>query len=221
MPRAEAAELAMLGLHAEAGSQDDVTGLVRLASIETLIAPIILPALTQVLAQHQGLNVEILSSAATVNLDRHDADLALRLVRPERGHLVVRQIGSLGIGLYGPAGNDMPKRFVTWPDQEAVRTLLNWSRAFGADRAPRLSVNTLAGQIEAVARGVGIAVLPHVLARREGLNLVADRLPDGARMTLPIFLAIHADLAHSRRVRTVANCLVRTMNTRRAEIAEP
>ena len=221
LSRAEAAEQAMLGLRSEAGLQGEVTGLVRLASIESLVAPVVVPALAPLLAQHQMLNVEVLFSVTMANLDRRDADLALRLVRPDRGHLVVRQVGNLGIGLYGPAEGETPKRFVTWPDQEAVQTQLNWASAFGADQAPRLAVNTLTGQIEAVKRGVGIAVLPHVLARSEKLRLLHDRLPDGTLMALPIYLAIHADLASSRRVRTVADCLIAAMTERRSELTDP
>ncbi|MFC2967031.1 LysR family transcriptional regulator [Acidimangrovimonas pyrenivorans] len=221
LPRAEAAEQAMQGLQAEAGTQDEVTGLVRLASFESLVAPVIVPALVPLLARHPRLDVEILFNTATVNLHRRDADLALRMVRPEQGHLVVRQVGMLGIGLYGPPGGGRPERFVTWPEQEAVQMQLDWARAFGAGRAPRLAVNTLAGQVEAVARGAGVAVLPHLLARPAGLTLLAARLPDGAAMARPIYLAIHADLAASRRVRTVADALVAAIGERRAELAEP
>ncbi len=221
LPRAETAEQAMQGLRSEAGTQDAVTGLVRLASFESLVVPILVPTLAPLLARHPGLDVEILYNTATVNLHRRDADLALRMVRPEHGHLVVRQVGVLGIGLYGPPDGARPARFVTWPEQEAVQMQIDWARAFGADRAPRLAVNTLAGQVDAVASGVGVGVLPHLLARAAGLALLDDRLPDGAAMERPIYLAIHADLAASRRVRTVADALVAAMTARRAELAAP
>ncbi len=221
LPRAEAAEQAMAGLRAEAGAQDAVTGRVRLASVESLVEPVIVPALAPVLARHPGLDVEVLFSATTVNLHRRDADMALRLVRPDHGHLVVRQVGTLGIGLYGPPHGATPARFVTYPDDEAVQVQLDWGRAFGADRAPRLAVNTLAGQVAAVAQGIGVAVLPHLLARGAGLRLLHAHLPDGAPMARPIHLVIHADLAASRRVRMVADCLTAALAARRAELAEP
>ena len=221
LPRAEAAEQAMLGLRAEAGAQDAVSGLVRLASVESLVGPVIVPALAPLLARHPGLDVELLFSPTTVNLHRRYADMALRLVRPDHGHLVVRQVGTLGIGLYAPPEGAPPARFVTYPEQEAVQVQLDWGRAFGAGRAPRLAVNTLAGQVAAVAQGIGVAVLPHLLARGAGLRLLHARLPDGTPMARPIHLVIHADLAASRRVRTVAECLTAALAARRAELAEP
>lgn len=219
--RAEAAEQAMLALRSEAGAQGEVTGLVRLASIESLVAPVIVPALAPVLQRHPGLDVEVLFNTATVNLHRRDADLALRMLRPEHGNLLVRQVALMRLGLYGPPDGSVPDRHVTWPDHDSVQVSLGWSRAFGAGRGPRLAVNTLAGQVEAVSRGIGVCVLPHLVARTAGLRLLQDRLPDGTAMERPIFLVLHADLAASRRVRIVADCLATALATRRAELEEP
>ncbi|WP_199224623.1 LysR family transcriptional regulator [Thioclava sp. NG1] len=223
LPRAEEAEQAIQGFSQGAGAEAEVAGLVRLASFETIVAPVIVPALAPLLARHSGLDVEILFSAAVVNLHRRDADLALRLLRPEHGHLLVRQVGVLGVGLYGPPSGARPERFVTFPfpEESGVKLQVEWARAFGADQAPRLAVNTLAGQVEAVARGVGVGVLPHLLAREAGLRLLADRLPNGSAMERPIYMAIHADLAASRRVRAVADTLIQALEARRAELAEP
>nr|WP_232013571.1 LysR family transcriptional regulator [Cereibacter sphaeroides] len=207
LPRAEAMELALQEMRREAGAQVEIRGLVRLASIESLVTPVVLPALGPLLAANPGLDVEVLWGTATVNLHRHDADLALRMVPPERGNLTVRRLAGIGFGLYGRGEGAPPARHVTWPDEPSLAVPLGWSAAFGARTAPRLALNTLAAQVEAVRDGLGVAVLPHFLARPEGLRLLACRLPDGARMERPILLATHADLAASRRVRAVAEVL--------------
>ncbi|WP_444429451.1 LysR substrate-binding domain-containing protein [Rhodobacter capsulatus] len=93
---------------------------------------------------------------------------------------------------------------MTWPDAPSLAVPLAWSAAFGARTAPRLALNTLTAQVQAVRDGLGVAVLPHFLAREAGLRLLAARLPDGAPMERPILLATHAELAASRRVRAVA-----------------
>ena len=46
---------------------------------------------------HPDLRVEMLTDVGTASLERRDADLAVRLVRPERGHLTVRRLGTLGL----------------------------------------------------------------------------------------------------------------------------
>ena len=167
-PRAEAVELAMLEMRQEASEHAEIRGMVRLASIESLVAPFIVPALASLLSANPGLDVEILFSSSTVNMHRHEADLALRMVRPERGHLRVRQLASMGFGLYGPPDGSRPNRIVTWPETANVGALVKWTEAFAQPQAPRLAVNTLPGQVEAVRSGIGISVLPHLVARDAG-----------------------------------------------------
>ncbi len=108
--------LAMLEMRKEASGHTEIRGMVRLTSIESLVVPFIVPALAPLLSANPGLDVEILFSSSTVNMHRHDADLALRMVRPERGHLRVRQLATMGFGLYGPPDGSRPNRVVAWPE---------------------------------------------------------------------------------------------------------
>ncbi|MBI1417496.1 MAG: LysR family transcriptional regulator [Limimaricola sp.] len=207
LPRAERMELAAHEMRLEAALQVDIRGKVRVASIESLITPIVIPALAPLLQANPGLEVEVMYSPVAVNLHRHDADLALRMVVPDGGNLLVRRLATMGFGLYGPADGTRPDRHVTWPDLAGVDTLLAWSKAFGAENGSRFSVNSLEALLEAVQRGIGIGVLPHFLARQAGLRLIADELPQGGKMERPVLLATHAELAASRRVRAVADAI--------------
>jgi DNA-binding transcriptional LysR family regulator len=220
-PRAEAVELAMLEMRHEASEHAEIRGMVRLASIESLVVPFIVPALAPLLSANPGLDVEILFSSSTVNMHRYEADLALRMVRPERGHLRVRQLASMGFGLYGPPDGGRPNRIVTWPETANLGALVKWTEAFAQPQAPRLAVNTLPGQVEAVRSGIGISVLPHLVARDAGLHLLADRLSKGEPMQRPILLVTHADLAASRRVVSVAEAVSEAILHHRRALAEP
>ncbi|RWR09182.1 LysR family transcriptional regulator [Sinirhodobacter populi] len=217
LPRAEAAEEALAGLRHDADAQDLIQGHVRIASIESLITPLLVPALAPLLAAHPGLDVEILFSTQAVNLHRRDADLALRMLRPDHGHLRVRQLVVMGFGLYGPPDGARPIRQISWPDHVSLGTVLAWSRAFAGPDSPHLAVNTLDSQVEAVRLGLGQAVLPHFLARPAGLTLISPNLPDGAGMERPIFMVTHADLAGSCRVSAVAEAIADSITARRAE----
>ncbi len=206
LARAEAVELAVKDMHAQASDDIGIRGQVRLASVESLVAGFIVPALQPLLAENPGLDVEIAFSTVAVNMQRHDADLALRMVRPEHGNLKVRQLATMGFGLYGPAEGQASQRIVTWPHAESLAVPIGWSEAFASSRAGRFAVNTLAGQVEAVRRGIGRAVLPHFLAG-DGLCLLANRLPDGGVMERPILLVTHGDLIGSQRVASVAEAI--------------
>ncbi|MDI6836779.1 MAG: LysR substrate-binding domain-containing protein, partial [Rhizobiaceae bacterium] len=211
----------MLEMRKEASDHSEIRGMVRLTSIESLVVPFIVPALAPLLSANPGLDVEILFSSSTVNMHRHDADLALRMVRPERGHLRVRQLAIMGFGLYGPPDGGRPSRMVAWPEAASVGALLTWTEAFAEPQAPRVAVNTLPGQIEAVRRGIGVSVLPHFLAREAGLRLLEDRLGGGVPMQRPILLVTHADLAASRRVVSVAEVVSEEILRQRRALLEP
>lgn len=103
------------------------------------------------------------------------------MVAPERGHLVVRRLEMMGFALYGPPEGTPTSRHVTWRDMASLGTPLAWSMAFGAKESGRFAVNTLAAQMAAVRAGIGVAVLPHFLARDAGLRLLTDTLPQGVR----------------------------------------
>lgn len=219
--RAERMELAAHEMRVEAALQVDIRGKVRVASIESLIAPVVIPAVAPLLKANPGLEVEIVYSPVAVNLHRHDADLALRMVVPEAGNLLVRRLASMGFGLYGPSDGTRPERHVTWPDLAGVETLLAWSRSFGAANDPRFSVNSMEGLLEAVRLGVGIGVLPHFAARRRGLRLISDALPQGGKMERPVVLVTHAELAASLRVRAVADAIAEQVTRFRRELESP
>jgi len=61
---------------------------------------------------------------------------------------------------------------------------------------------------------LGCAVLPHFLARPVGLICLLPEV--GADQ--PIWLAIHSDLVHSRRVQTVADHLINLFEEKRTEL---
>lgn len=226
---AEALEHAAQALGDAAQTQAQVAGMVRLATAENLANPLIVPSLGPLFARHPGLRVQLVSGVQTLNLHRRDADLAVRMTQPEAGHLTIRRLGTLGFGLYGSAGHVQartpgtgPEPFendalIGWDDSHAHLPAARWMARVLRGRSCRLETNTLSAQLAAAEAGLGLAVLPHFLARKAGLACVAHHL--GADQ--PIWLAMHADLAHSRRVRAVADHLIELFEARRAELEGP
>ncbi len=60
----------------------------------------LLPKLPDFRAKYPRLSLDLVTDVATVNLHRRDADLALRMVKPNRGHVSLQRLGTLGYGLY-------------------------------------------------------------------------------------------------------------------------
>ena len=100
LERAEALEQAAEAFAEGSAAQADVAGKVRLATAEMLANNVIIPALPKLTAQYPDLTLEVVTDVQTVNLHRRDADLAIRMVKPERGNVTIRRLGALGFGLY-------------------------------------------------------------------------------------------------------------------------
>jgi len=226
LERAEALEHAGHAFAASAQNQGRIAGSVRLATAENLANPLIIPSLDRLFSLHPDLRIEIVSGVRTVNLHRRDADLAVRMLKPEVGNVMIKRLGSLGFGLYGAHSYVHARRagpqattfdddvFIGWTESYRHLPAAKWiTRALRA-RTCKVETNTLSAQLTAAAAGLGLAILPHYLARRAGLVCLLPQI--GADQ--PIWLVIHADLAHSRRVRAVADHLIALFEEKQSEL---
>jgi len=226
MERAEALEHAGYAFAESAQNQGRIAGNVRLATAENLANPLIIPSLGNLFSRHPDLNIEIVSDVQTVNLHRRDADLAVRMVKPEAGNVTIKRLGTLGFGLYGSriyldtrhVGIDAAifdnDAFIGWTESNAHLPAAKWITRILRDRPCKVETNTLSAQLAAATSGLGLAVLPHYLARLADLVCL---LPEMG-VDQPIWLVIHSDLAHSRRVRTVADHLIGLFEDKQAEL---
>lgn len=218
LPRALALEDTMRSLLVEAQDSTDAVGQVRIATAENLANPIIIPALRGLLCRHPALSVDVITDVATVNLDRREADIAIRMVRPDRGNVTLKRVGTLGMGLYASAGyleerpyranGDMrSNRYIGWSEKQAHISAAQWvSHILQGEKAP-ITTTTLSAQLSAATSGLGLAVLPHFLALEAGLVVVKSELG----INQPIWFAMHSDLTGSHRVRIVADHLLAVM----------
>lgn len=199
--RAEEMEAAARAMTPGDAEPPEVSGRVRLATPENLATALILPALPGLRARYPRLSVDLVTDIRTLNLHRRDADLALRMVRPERGNVTLQRLGTLGYGLYcapGRAGGDAA--IIGWDAPHADLPAARWVARRLQGRSPALTTSSLATQLAACSAGLGLAVLPHLLARPRGLICLDGDLG----IDQPIWLAIQSDLARSRRVQAVA-----------------
>lgn len=225
LARAEALEYAGLAFGEAAQLQGHVAGVVRLATSDNLATHFILPSLKGLLDHYPELRVEVLSGVQPVNLHRRDADLAIRMVKPEAGHLTLKRLGTVGFGVYGAAdclvGADglslSEADFVGWPETHQHLPAAQWITRTLRGRPCKVEANTLVAQVSAVSAGLGLGVLPHFMARASGLQCLQPEI--GADQTL--WLVMHSDLAGSRRVRVLADHLIALFADHQDRLAIP
>ncbi|MCH4811167.1 LysR family transcriptional regulator [Vreelandella neptunia] len=225
--KAEALEAAAAAFASGVSSARQLSGRVRLATAENLATALILPALPQFNAQYPGIRLELVTDINTVNLHRRDADLALRMVKPVRGNVTLRRLGTLGFGLYASVGYEAQREahhdagdydsdaFITWGETQTNLPAAQWVERVLQGREPALTTTSLATQLAAAKAGLGIAVLPHFLAREAGLVCVAQDIG----MDQPIYLVIQTDLTQSGRTRAVADFLTELVASNRERLS--
>jgi molybdate transport repressor ModE-like protein len=195
--------------------EDSLVGEVTIATVAEISRWVLAPRLPALLDAYPQLRLRVLTSNQLVSLAAGEADIALRLARPETGELVLRRVGVYEHGMFVAVGVE-PAPDLPWlglagslaevPEQRHAQ------RAF-ADRPPRLLVEDVESLALAAAAGLGVAILPLALAARVGG--LKEALPEqvGARVVGPIspralWLVVHRARARLPRVRAVVRWLV-------------
>ena len=229
LPIAETVEARVLAFERAATSSDrDIDGLVRVATPELLGIEFLLPRLAPFFRTVPRLRVDFLANVRPVRLAQQEADILLRVTRPEQGAYKVRHVGKLALGLFGSltylAKHPEPR---TWADLsghaligwvEDLRFLAHarWFEEQLGDTAVRLRTNGMTAQFKATIAGLGLSVLPHAIASEAGLRRVLTEEP---MLRLDLWLAIAED---SRRPRACGRSLMRSQlfstRTERASI---
>jgi DNA-binding transcriptional LysR family regulator len=193
-----------------------VRGSVRLTTPEALGSRFVAPRLPALLERYPELELELLTDSRLLDLGRGEADLALRMVPPAKGHLVGRKLGTVANGLYASAryleahgapvaeGDWRGHRIVLSGARAAGLPEEQWFEGLASGARVALRTGSLNAQVAAAAAGVGIAVLPCYLA---------DAVPELRRL-LPtqtvergVWLVMRGDLRRTARVRVVGDFL--------------
>lgn len=215
-PLAEAAEVAMLRfVQAADGVETEVQGVVRLSMPPGVAETLLVPLLPKLLARHPQLRLEIDASTAYADLERREADLVLRVRRPEQGDLVACRLLEARLAVMA-APEDVD---AAPPSALAALPWIAWDQRLGhlpearwlASQVPDANVvvrsSALAVQLSAARQGVGAVLTVAVQGRHAGLvpvPLIAedqakvDALPAGA-----LWLVCHRALRDVPRVAAV------------------
>lgn len=214
--RAELVEDSIMAFERGAAGLDGTpAGSVRLATSENLATDLVIPALPAFRKQFPGICLEVITSTATAELGRREADLALRVVRPSRGNLKVRRVGRMTYSLYGsrtylertPPVDGEPlggRHVIAWDDTHAHLPSAAWLAREHPGCKIALVTSSLPAQIAAVRAGLGLAVIPDFLAVHDGFTPV---IPSDELFSNDVWLVTHADLVGSARIRAVSDFL--------------
>ena len=215
---AQAMEAAALQLaRSGSGSQKQVSGTVRVTASQPVACYLLPPILSDMRRALPEIQVELESSNVVSNLLRREADIAVRMVRPDQATLVAKKIGAVKVGAYASrdylARRGTPKQPMDLLGHDLIgydkgEDIIRGFRAFGQsiDReAFAFRTDDLILQWQAVRAGLGIGFFATYLGRAE--PDVFSILPTLALPELPMWLTVHREIRTSQRIRAVFDFL--------------
>ena len=190
-----------------------LAGTVTVTATESLTVPFLIRNLPLLEERHPGIRLHLVNEYRMLNLSRREADVAIRLARPDQGDLSIRKLGEMGFGLYAsPAyieANGAPQnaadlrhhRVIDWLDGFPENATVIWLRRQIGDTTPIFSTNPASARLAAARVGVGIALVPCMVA--EGVTGIVRLLPDEVIPGVDLWLLVHRDLARLAKIRAV------------------
>lgn len=205
---------------AASGEASEVSGWVRISASEVIAIEVLPPVLAALMRRHPRLVIELSPSNRTEDVLRREADIAVRMTRPQQEALVAQRIGAVTLGLHAHpdylSAHGTPHSLEAMrghaligveQDHAVLRALQAEGLAVTRDDFAFRSDNDLA-QLAAIRAGLGIGVCQIGIGARDGLVRL---VPEAFAYDLETWVVCHEDLRGVARVRAVFDALVAGM----------
>jgi len=202
----EAQAIERLGLAAGA----TLAGEVRISAPPTLAAAMLPAALVALRARHPDIGITIVGETRYASLDRREADIAVRMTKPEQGNFVISKLGNVGFGFYATAAYlaatlEEQRTFIAYDETMASAPQSIRLADATEGRKVALRATTLEFQLAAACAGGGIAMLPNFMLA--GVDDLVEAIPQRQPMTRELWLVVHADIRNVQIIRVVMEAL--------------
>ncbi len=218
LPMAERMEEEALSVERVSMGRDrKLEGLVRITTTEALGARFLAPRLSTLMKRYPRLQIEVLTAFRALNLSRHEADVALRILPTTQSSLFVRRVGGFASAVYASrayvAARGAPKNLTElashpllgFDDSLAKTEEVRWLERARAGRPFVMRSNSTNTLLAAVRAGLGVALLPCFAADLE--PDVVRVLGQQVEVTRDVWVVVHREMARVPRVRAVASFL--------------
>lgn len=201
------------------GARSELSGTVTISAPPALTLAFLTAPLVDLQTRHPGLTIKIIGEARTASLDRGEADIAIRLSRPEGGDLMITKLGQMDFRLYASpdylaSTKDEAWRFIGYGGPAASAPQQAAIEQFAGARPFAFCASSLEIQQAAARCGGGITALPDFMARSDvGLALVAPEV----LVSRDIWFVVHNDLRRSGPVKAILDALRATFALDRAK----
>ena len=206
---------------AAAGHSQAVAGRVSLTCSDVFAAYVLTPLLPELRDLAPGIEIEIIAANDVRDLQRREADIAIRHLRPVQPELIGRQVATWRARLFAERGylarrgrpaqaSDLADMdFIGFaPVERLMQTLVGFGLPVSLGNFRHTTDNGIV-VAEMARRGLGIAVIPDALAPL--LPELDAVLPDWPGIPVPLWLVSHREVLTSRRIRIVYDFLAEAL----------
>lgn len=189
-----------------AGRELKLEGEVRATTTDSFVVSLLGPHLASFQKKHPYIVVNLLSGNGVLDLNRRDADVAIRPTRSPEANLIGHRLCDLEFGVYAAPdyinqqnkSNIFNLNWVGLDDSFAGTQLLNWYQSEIKHENVTMRCDSFVTLRMAAENGLGLALLPHFLGDASD-KLVRLDAPT-AELTTGLWILTHPDLVRSARV---------------------
>ncbi len=189
------------------------SGCVKLSLPEGLGQEVLIPMLDDFYRLYPDVKLVFNLSATTTNLRQDDADISIRLFRPEERDLDIRYLGDMKMGLYASASYEqsygLPARLkdlrkfkvISYGEHLSILPENQWLLNHSTESLRVLHSDSTVTRFKATVSGIGISLQPAILA---GTNPDLIRLFKAVKLpSHQVWLVCHQHSSHIPRIRAV------------------
>ncbi len=197
---------------AAAGSMTGFSVPLCISAPPSLARHVIAPGLHGFHQQHPDIEVILHGQTQSADLNRRQADIAIRLSRPQKSSVITRKLADMPLAFYGAVDyckSEADWDLISWDESSADIPQYRWLEDRRAGRSVVLRSNDMDVQAASARAGLGVALLPCYLGDADPH---LQKLPGQEDCpTREIWMLVHADLRHAPRVRNGMDFLIRTI----------
>ena len=201
-----------------------IEGQVRITASDLMSAYQLPPIIKQLRVAAPRLDIEVVAANDLRDIQRREADIAIRHVRPTQPDLIARLVADVKAHFYaapsfldqiGRPRNEEELAKLDFVGFGEVSVMVNYLQEAGiAVTEDNFLLSSKNGIVawEMVRRGLGICVMSEDIANlTPGVERV---LPNREPFTFPVWLATHSELHTARRIRLVFDLLAEQLGNR-------
>ncbi|WP_176539342.1 LysR family transcriptional regulator [Rhizobium sp. M1] len=190
-------------------STTELRGHVRISAPPALSSVLLAKPIAAVRRNHPGVEVTLVGEKRLASLNRREADIAVRMSRPEDGDYSIVKLGETSFHLYASKTylETVPPQdwtFIGYDDTMNASPQQSRLIELAAGRPIAVRSSVLEFQAAAASFGAGVVMLPDfVVLESSGLRRVETERP----LTREVWLVVHSDIKDVPSIRVVIDAL--------------